>query len=37
MARAAFNADLEVRQQYLSMVFHKIPGEANWTLLDRDG
>ena len=35
MARLAFNADLEVRQQYLSMVFVKIPGEAAWTLLDQ--
>lgn len=35
MARAAFNADLDVRQQYLSMVLGKIPGEAAWTLLDQ--
>lgn len=35
MARPAFNASLEVRQQYLSLVFHKIPGEADWTLLDQ--
>lgn len=35
MVRPAFNDALEVRQQYLSMVFHKIPGEAAWTLLDQ--
>jgi hypothetical protein len=35
MARADFNAELNVRQQYLSMLFHKIPGEAAWTLMDQ--
>jgi len=35
MVKAAFNADLEVRQPYLSMLYHKIPGEASWTLLDQ--
>lgn len=35
MPRIAFNLPLEVRQQYLSMVSHKIPGEAAWTLLDQ--
>lgn len=35
MARTAFNATLQLRQQYLSMLYHKIPGEANWTLLDQ--
>lgn len=35
MPRTAFNTDLVVRQQYLSMLFHKVPGEANWTLLDQ--
>lgn len=35
MTRAAFNAPLEVRQQYLSMVAAKIPGEANWTFFDQ--
>ena len=33
--RAAFNTDLTVRQQYLSMAFAKIPGQADWTLLDQ--
>lgn len=35
MPRAAFNATLDLRQQYLSMLFHKIPGEGSWTLLDQ--
>lgn len=35
MARLAFNASLNVRQQYLTMLFHKIPGEAAWTLIDQ--
>ena len=35
MTKSAFNNDLEVRQPYLSMVYHKIPGEASWTLLDQ--
>jgi len=35
MARIAFNADLDLRQQYLSMLYHKIPGEAAWTLIDQ--
>jgi len=35
MTRGAFNTALEVRQQYLSMAFVKIPGEAAWTLLDQ--
>lgn len=35
MPRTAFNSDLDVRQQYLSMLFHKIPGEAAWTLIDQ--
>lgn len=35
MARDAFNADLDLRQQYLSLVYVKIPGEANWTLIDQ--
>ncbi len=35
MTRPAFNASLEVRQQYLSLVFQKIPGEADWTLIDQ--
>ena len=33
--RVAFNESLNVRQQYLSMLFHKIPGEAAWTLIDQ--
>lgn len=33
MARAAFGQDLQVRQQYLSMVFHAFPGTA-WVLLN---
>lgn len=35
MARAAFNADLDLRQQYLSLVYHKQPGELAWTLIDQ--
>ena len=35
MARDNFNADLDLRQQYLSLVYVKIPGEANWTLMDQ--
>lgn len=33
MTRAAFGHDLEVRQQYLSMVYHAFPGTA-WVLLN---
>lgn len=35
MPRPAFNSPLDVRQQYLSMVFNKKPGEASWTVLDQ--
>lgn len=35
MARDSFNSDLDLRQQYLSLVYVKIPGEANWTLIDQ--
>ena len=35
MTKPAFGHSLEVRQPYLSMVFHKIPGEASWTLLNQ--
>lgn len=35
MTRSAFNQPLDVRQQYLSMLSHKIPGEASWTILDQ--
>lgn len=35
MARDNFNSALDVRQQYLSLLYHKIPGEANWTLIDQ--
>lgn len=35
MARPAFNSDLEVRRQYLSIVHMKIPGESAWTLIDQ--
>lgn len=35
MARDAFNASLDVRQQYLSLLYHKFPGEAAWTLIDQ--
>lgn len=35
MTRVAFNEALEVRQHYLSLLFHKIPGEAAWTLIDQ--
>lgn len=35
MARPSFNESLQVRQQYLSLVFQKIPGEADWTLIDQ--
>ena len=34
MARAAL-ADMQVRPQYLSVVYHKIPGEAQWTVLSQ--
>jgi hypothetical protein len=34
MAREDITATaLEVREQYLSLVYHKIPGEAAWTLI----
>ena len=34
MARADITATaLDVREQYLSMVYHKVPGEASWTLI----
>lgn len=35
MTRPAFNSALDVRQQYLSMIFNKKPGEASWTVLDQ--
>lgn len=35
MARPSFSHSLEARQQYLYLVFHKIPGEADWTLLEQ--
>lgn len=35
MTRSAFNSDLELRQQYLSMAFGKVPGQAQWTLIDQ--
>jgi len=35
MTKAAFDHSLNVRQPYLSMVYHKIPGEAAWTLLNQ--
>jgi hypothetical protein len=35
MARPAFNEDLVVRRQYLSLVHAKIPGESSWVLLDQ--
>lgn len=35
MTRADFTAALQVRPQYLSMVYHKIPGEAAWTLIQQ--
>jgi hypothetical protein len=35
MARDNFNASLDVRQQYLSLLYHKFRGEANWTLIDQ--
>lgn len=35
MARDSFNSDLDLRQQYLSLVYVKIPGEADWTLIDQ--
>lgn len=34
MTRSAL-ADMQVRPQYLSLVYHKIPGEAQWTLLSQ--
>lgn len=35
MARDSFNADLQVREPYLSLVYVKTPGEASWTLIDQ--
>lgn len=35
MARIAFNADLQVREQYLSLLYHKTNAEMSWTLLDQ--
>ena len=35
MTKPAFDHSLEVRQPYLSMVFHKIPGESDWTLINQ--
>ncbi|HEY65541.1 MAG TPA: hypothetical protein G4O02_13325 [Caldilineae bacterium] len=35
MARPSFSHTLQARQQYLSLIFHKIPGEADWTLLEQ--
>lgn len=35
MARVAFNANLQVRQQYLSLLYHKTNAEVGWTLLDQ--
>ena len=35
MARGAFNANLQVRQQYLSLLYHKTNAEVGWTLLDQ--
>lgn len=35
MTRPNFNSSLEVRQHYLSLLYHKFPGEADWTLIDQ--
>jgi len=35
MTRPSFDHTLDVRQQYLSLVFQKIPGEADWTLINQ--
>ncbi len=35
MTRDNFNASLDVRQQFLSLLYHKFPGEAAWTLIDQ--
>ena len=35
MARPAFSANLQVRQQYLSLLYHKTNAEVGWTLLDQ--
>lgn len=35
MTRPAMSEALQVRPQYLSLVYHKIPGEANWTLIQQ--
>jgi len=35
MTRPAFNAPLTVRPQYLSLLYHKLPNETTWTLLDQ--
>lgn len=35
MPRIDFNAPLVVRQQYLSMLYHKTPASGSWVLLDQ--
>lgn len=35
MARDSFNADLVTLEQYMTLVYMKIPGEAAWTLMDQ--
>jgi len=35
MARTGFSAALDTRPHYLSLVWHKIPGEAAWTLVQQ--
>ena len=35
MPRPTMSDALQARPQYLSLVYHKIPGEADWTLLQQ--
>jgi len=35
MARDSFDHSLDVRQQYLSLVYHSFPGSGVWTLLNQ--
>lgn len=35
MSRPSMTADLQTRPQYLSLVYHKIPGEDAWTMINQ--
>jgi hypothetical protein len=35
MARDPFDHSLDVRQQYLSLVYHSFPGSGTWTLINQ--